>query len=305
MTEGVVAGLDVGGTKAHVLAVDSGGLTVVDRVVPNRGWTRLSDERRRDALVRLAREHLGGLEVTALVAGVHGSDSAEKQRVLGSGLAETFPRTEVVNDSELILPAGGRSTGTGVVAGTGSSATSTGADGQAITVGGWGWALGDDGGAVALVRDAARAVLQAADALERDLLVSTLLDALDARHPHDLGHLLASSEPTEWAAAASAVFMAAAEGSARAAEVIETNAAALAGLLQVIARRGGDISVVVAGGGVMTGQPSFFSAFRRAVELRHGDDARVTLLTRPPVVGAVALARARMDGSIRPDARRT
>ncbi|WP_166426704.1 BadF/BadG/BcrA/BcrD ATPase family protein [Labedella populi] len=306
MSGGVIAGLDVGGTKAHLLAVGAhDGDTVVDRVVSNRGWTGLGDLERRDVLARMALEHFAGLEVTAMVAGVHGSDSPEQQRILTSGLAGGFLVAEVVNDSELILPAGGRSTGTGVVAGTGSSATSRTADGSSFTVGGWGWALGDDGGAVAIVRDAARSVLEAADALDTDLLVPALLNALDVGHPHDLGHLLASTEPTDWAVTARAVFEAAEQGSPRAVAVIEANAAALADLLGVIRRRGGDISIVVAGGGVMTGQPSFYAAFRRAVEERHGDDAQVALLSAPPVVGAVALARDLVDTPTRPDIGRT
>jgi N-acetylglucosamine kinase-like BadF-type ATPase len=306
MNGGVIAGLDVGGTKAHVRAVDErDGVTVVDRVVSNRGWTGLDDRERSHVLARMAIEHFAGFDVTALVAGVHGSDSPEQQSILTSGLAAAFRVAEVVNDSELILPAGGQAAGTGVVAGTGSSATSRTADGSTFTVGGWGWALGDDGGAVAIVRDAARSVLQAADALETDVLVRSLLSALDVRHPHDLGHLLASTDPTDWADAARVVFTAAEEGSSRAVAVIDANAAALAELLGVVDRRGGDVSVVVAGGGVMTGQPSFFAAFRHAVEQRHGLDAHVAVLSDPPVVGAVALARDLAGISIRTTLRRT
>jgi len=292
-TRRLVVGMDVGGTKSHVIAEDaSSGDRVLDVVVPNPGWTALDDAQRAAALVKLAESQFPEPgEVAAIVAGVHGSDSPSQQDLLRSALAAGYEVADVVNDSELLLPAHGTHSGTGVIAGTGSSATSHTADGTTFTVGGWGWFLGDEGGAVGIVRDAAREVLAAHDRQEDDPLRAALLDALDAPHPNALGTVLTTVEPRTWASAAPVVFAAAETGSARARRVLERQASALAALVVTVRDRGGSVETVVAAGGVMTNQPAFFDLFARAVHRTIGATVEVALLTSPPATGGLTLAR--------------
>lgn len=292
----MVAGLDLGGTKAHLRAVDdASGEILLDEVLPNQGWARLDDTARAQELIRLASARLAPLGPASVVAGVHGSDTEQQQLLLAEALRTVIPVAEVVNDAGLVLPAAGVSRGTGVIAGTGSCAASVDAAGRPFTVGGWGWVLGDEGGAAGIVRDACRAVLAAWDEAEDDLLTGMLLKAIDADHPHSLGYLLASTEPVAWAANASIVFDAAARGSRRAAGVIADHVAALVRLLGVAGRRGGHLGVVVVAGGVFAAQDRYFEAFANRVREAYGTATTVSRLELPPVEGALHLARSLLE----------
>ncbi|WP_189426263.1 N-acetylglucosamine kinase [Devosia pacifica] len=289
----LLVGLDVGGSKTQVQITDLDGVTLSEQTIPNTSWALRSDADRAQILRDVAVNAVSGEagEVVALVAGVHGSDSVSQQEILTAPLAEAFARVRVVNDSSLLVPASGRRSGTGVTAGTGSSATATTGNGTEIMVGGWGWVLGDECGAVGLVRDAAREVLSAYDAAEDDGLVDALLDALDITHPHALSHRLATGEPREWSVHARVVFSACQAGSPRAARVIESHAEAMTQMVHQLERRGGDVAAVVCAGGVMSNHQQMFSAFADSMHRRFGDRSQVLLLDVPPVAGAVNLAR--------------
>jgi len=288
----LVVGADVGGSKAHVrIESITDRAVVVEQVLTNTGWAGRTDGARAELLARMIAQVADGAgRIAAVVAGVHGSDSAEQQAILSAPLEKLYPRVSVLNDSNLLVPAQGLRSGTGVAAGTGSSATSIGRDGRILTVGGWGWILGDEGGGVGLMRDAARQVLDAFDREEEDPLCDLLLEALSVTHPHGLSHHLATTDPRLWAAAAPVVFAALAAGSHRARIVIEAHAEAMAGMVELLARRGGDVDTVVAGGGVLVNQPKLFEAFAKAVRRRLARPVSIVLLNEPPVVGAVNLA---------------
>ena len=211
--------------------------------------------------------------------------------------------------------------GIGIVAGTGSIAVGTGASGEVLLAGGWGWVLGDEGGAAALVREATRAALRAHDEGKPDdgllgaLLKAFGVDGFGAGAVAWAGGVgtgdvgtggagaverlarLVNDEPTaeNWAPRAPAVFAAASAGSGRAAAVIEAAAGELAALAGRLRARGAVGTVVVAGGSVVTRQPELARALAEA--LRRVDPAlELRVLAAEPVAGAVVLAR-RMRGS--------
>ncbi|KKB11350.1 hypothetical protein VE25_13690 [Devosia geojensis] len=293
--EAFVVGVDVGGSKAHIRVESVRDRAVLaEEVLTNTGWAALGDEVRADMLAEMVTRILAGVgeahQVAAVVAGVHGNDSPQQQAILAAPLSRCFGRVRVLNDSNLLVPAHGLASGTGVAAGTGSSATSIGADGRVMTVGGWGWVLGDEGGGVGLVRDAARQVLDAYDRQDDDPLCALLLAALDVAHPHGLSHHLGSTDPRLWAAATPAIFEAVEAGSARARLLVDAHAGAMAGMVELLARRGGDVATVVAGGGVLVNQPMLFEAFAATVRRRLGQGIAVVLLDKAPVAGAVNIA---------------
>lgn len=288
----LLVGIDAGGSKLHIQVASAlDGALLLDEVQPNAGWANLDDVTRADILVSVvenATTHRG--QVSIVVAGVHGNDSPQQEAVLRAPLAARYPVVRVLNDSNLLILAHGKTSGTGVIAGTGSSATATMGD-NALTVGGWGWIFGDEGGAAGIVRDAARHVLAAYDLDESDPLSTALLSYFGLDHPHGLTHVFSTLEPREWAKAASLVFMAADQGSARASKVIEHHAIALAELIALLKRRGGDVDTVVCAGGVITSQPLLFNAFSREVRRLVGASTEIALLLEPPVRGALNLAR--------------
>jgi N-acetylglucosamine kinase-like BadF-type ATPase len=259
-------------------------------VTPTIRWAGKSDVARADELQRLGTEVLQPAGVTAVVAGVHGCDSEEQQQTLGDALRNVIPVSNVVNDAELVLPAAGLVSGTGIVAGTGSCATSTDTDGRRFMVGGWGWVLGDEGSATAIVRDAAREVLALADSGVEDALTPALLAAMEAQQPHALGYLLSTVPPENWAQHARVVFASSKAGSAGAARVLQLQIEGLVSLLRTVKHRGGDITAIAHSGGVFTSQPGFSEAFGDAARAAFPEVQTVRLVTEPTVAGALKLA---------------
>ena len=278
MDESIIAGVDIGGTKTHIRAVQ-GGRTVADRVVATESWRVGDDAADAAALGELVREVGGGGHLAALAVGAHGCDSATQCLAFQSRLqaATGCPAVQVVNDSELLAPAAGFLDGIGVVAGTGSIAVARTPDGRMLTAGGWGWILGDEGSAPGLVREAARAVRGALD-LERsdDPLVESLMRAIGTDDPTRLGRLLdATRGAAVWGRHASAVFDAAVAGSPLARRVIREGGEALAELVgiliargagagRVVCRRWGDRRTASAHAGLRRGHGAHLSHQRRA-----------------------------------------
>jgi N-acetylglucosamine kinase-like BadF-type ATPase len=241
----------------------------------------------------------------------------------------------VVNDGALLVPAAGLDAGIGIVAGTGSIAVGTDSRGEILLAGGWGWVLGDEGGAAAIVREATRAALTAHDdGLADDGLLAALLEAFGvgassavaagasgaeasgagasgagassgaeasgAGASERLARIV-NDEPTveNWAPRAPAVFAAAEAGSGRAAAVIEAAAGELAALVRRLRARGAAGTVVVAGGSVVTRQPLLARALADRLLLVDAE-LELRVLAEEPVAGAVVLARRLLHGSTLP-----
>lgn len=288
----LLVGIDAGGSKIHIqIASALDGQILADDVQPNTGWANLDDATRADILLSTVQTTAAPFGTpVVIVAGVHGNDSPEQEAVLRGPLSAHYPVVHILNDSSLLILAYGKSSGTGVIAGTGSSATATVGD-TTLTVGGWGWIFGDEGGAVGIVRDAAKQVLDAYDTGEPDPLSEALLAHFGLDHPHGLTHAFSTIDPRIWSQAAPLVFEAAEHGSARARKIIDDHALALAELVALLQRRGGDVETIVCAGGVITGQPALFNAFTREVRRLLGASTETALLTDPPVRGALNLAR--------------
>ncbi|WP_343315832.1 BadF/BadG/BcrA/BcrD ATPase family protein [Brucella sp. BE17] len=288
----ILVGIDAGGSKTHIKVASAHDGTVLgDKILESTGWTNLDDAQRADALLSMVETVATPLgDVAVVVAGVHGNDSPEQEAVLRAPLAARFPLVRVLNDSHLLILAYGKQSGTGVIAGTGSSVTATSDEGV-ITVGGWGWILGDEGGATGIVRDAAKQVLEAYDRGEQDTFSTCFLSHFDLEHPHGLAQIFATIEPRIWATAASLVFDAAQAGSSRAQAVIDRHGRALAEQVALLQQRNGDVDIVVCAGGVIVSQPSLFDAFTREVRRLVGETTKTALLHEPPVIGALNCAR--------------
>lgn len=287
---GLIAGIDIGGTKTQVL-VSNGGNVVADETVASSDWRTWDGQKDAAALAALVRKVAGG-EPAAVALGAHGCDTDWHCKQMEAALgAELEGRIKVVNDSELLVPAAGFVSGIGVVSGTGSIAVARTEAGEMLVAGGWGWILGDEGSAAALVREAARAIRASIDLGERgDPLVESLMAKLETTDATKIGRLLNDTRSAAiWGSYADAVFDAAARNSPLAAKVITEGAAALARLVGILISRGADASHVVIGGGVVVEQATLFEAFRDAMAtVSHTSE--VTLLRAPPVKGALALA---------------
>ncbi|NUU07294.1 BadF/BadG/BcrA/BcrD ATPase family protein [Leifsonia sp. C5G2] len=290
------AGIDIGGTKTHIVVTDDASAARTELVVPSADWrTGLGDpEADARGLSRLLGERFGPQIRTAAVAiGAHGCENTEQCRDLERALRPYHDGPVlVVNDSELIAPAMGAAHAIGVVVGTGSIATARDAAGELATAGGWGWMLGDEGSAAGLVREATRAVLDSRDRGEPlDALGTRLLAAFAAGDADELALAVTEAGSAEaLGGRAPEVFSAADDGSALASAVIHDAGVHLARLVDRLIRRGIRAESVVAGGSVIERQPRLQEAFASALaSVRPG--LPLSILDRPPVDGAIALAR--------------
>lgn len=291
--EGLIVGMDVGGTKAAVHATTPDGVLVVDVVVSSAEW----DAEPADAAAAwladvLLRALPTGSTIGALAVGAQGLDNPEVAHDLERALAlQGYARVRGVNDAALLVPAAGLDAGIGLIAGTGAIGVGVDASGTAIASGGWGWVIGDEAGGSGLVREATKAALLAHDDGEPDDgLLGALLDAFGVADAERLARAV-NDDPTmaNWAPHAPAVFRAADRGSALAAEVIRAGAAHLVRLVDQLRRRGAVGDAVVAAGGVITAQSRLADAVRDLLAERH-PDLRFVLLDQPPVAGAWFLA---------------
>ncbi|OBQ70461.1 ATPase [Mesorhizobium loti] len=266
---------------------------IADEVLVTESWRIRQMESDATTLAGIVTGLCGGVAPAALAVGAHGCDTGEQclrfQELLR---ARTAGAVQVVNDAELMVPAAGHLAGIGVVAGTGSIAVARTADGKMLAAGGWGWILGDEGSAPALVREAAKAIRHSLDRGEDgDPLIAALMRELGTDDQTKLGILLNETRGAAvWGRYANAVFDAAIAGSVLATRVIREGGAGLAALVELLIERGANPALVVAGGGVISEQPMLMAAFVEAMA-KVSPSSQVLLLREPPVVGAVALAR--------------
>jgi N-acetylglucosamine kinase-like BadF-type ATPase len=290
----LVVGVDVGGTKTQLRALE-GDHIVVDHVRASSGWRAHDPAAAAHWLAALLREALPAqARPAALAVGAHACETPLQCARIRVALQELLGvPAQVVGDAELLVPAAGLDKGVGLVAGTGSVAVGQLPDGAPVQVGGWGAVLGDEGGAAGLVREAARAVWAAHDRGEApDALARGLVSSFGVPEVPALGAALESAADVsaEWGRHAPVVFAAAADGSALARSVVAGAGGDLAALVARLAARGVVVDDVVVAGGTVLGQPALYEAFADALGAAV-PGARPRRLTVPPVEGAVALAR--------------
>ncbi len=288
----LIVGADVGGSKASVIISYADTATVKRAVtVPSIEWYRTGLQAVAEGLAA-ALDDGERDEVSTVVVGAHGCDTREQchrlERALGTILGVPVL---ALNDAELVLPAAGAVSGIGLISGTGSIAVGYDRDGRLIAAGGWGGFIGDEGSATGLFRDSARAAVLAYDRGDQeDPLSTALLELLDLADLRDLPARLATDvPPTAWAVLAPPVLeRALSAGSSLASRVVDESAAALADLVVVLGERGGDTTVVVAAGGLVTNAEWMRSALLRVFSERL-PASRISFLDAEPVLGAVRL----------------
>jgi N-acetylglucosamine kinase-like BadF-type ATPase len=286
----VVVGVDAGGTKLAVRVEALDGTVRADERYPADDWAASPvDSAARWLLDRVGRAVPDGDEIVALGVGAQGCDTRSHCLRLADAITALGVPAVVVNDAALLVPAAGLDAGIGVIAGTGSIGVGADADGAPLFAGGWGWVLGDEGSAPAILREATKAALSAYDGgAADDGLLGALLSHYGVSSPQALARVV-NDEPTtaNWGPGAVAVFRAADRGSGLAVRVVESAAGHLAGLVEQLVRRGAVGETVVAGGSVLVRQPRLASALRARLD----PSLLFCLLSVPPVVGGVVLAR--------------
>jgi N-acetylglucosamine kinase len=232
----------------------------------------------------------------AVCAGISGVDRRSVERPLLAWMRRHLParRHLLTSDAAIALAAAVQdSPGIIVIAGTGSIALARDRQGKLLRAGGWGIPFDDRGSGYDLGRMAVAAALEAFDGRgPHTLLMDRICRHLDLS---DIGEIISKQlEQQQIAALFPLVAEAAREGDLVARHLCDDAARDLADLAFALLKRAGwtrRSTPVVTTGGVFRSSNLIRRAFARHLR-RFAPLARVELLERPPVEGALWLARA-------------
>jgi N-acetylglucosamine kinase-like BadF-type ATPase len=234
--------------------------------------------------------------VRAVCAGISGVDRRAVHRPLLAWMRRHIPARHhlLTSDAAIALAAAVRDApGIIVIAGTGSIAFARDDQGALLRAGGWGIPFDDRGSGYDLGRKAVAAALEAFDGRgPHTLLMNRICRHLDLR---DISEIISKTlEQQQVAALFPLVTEAAREGDLVARHLCDDAARDLANLAVALLKRAGwtrRATPVVTTGGVFKSSILIRRAFVRHLR-RFAPEVRVELLARPPVEGALWLARA-------------
>ena len=202
-------GIDGGGTKTTCAVGDESSLLAVATAGPSN-IVRVGEARARESLHQSVRQACAAAGITPeqvarTCAGGAGAATPDVAEIMRSLLAEILPGAiRVVGDMETALEAAfDEGPGVLVIAGTGSIAYGRDQQGRTARAGGWGFAVGDEGSAHWIGREAVRAILRATDQdpqAEAFSLAKALFRAWGVRSITDLAGAGNSIPPPDFAA---------------------------------------------------------------------------------------------------------
>lgn len=293
-------GIDGGGTKTACALGDESRILATVTAGPSN-VVRVGEQRARESLHDAVRQAcaaagIAPAEVVCTCIGASGAARPEiasaVQTVLGELLTGTIL---VVNDMETSLEAAfGTGPGVIVIAGTGSSVYGRNRHGMTVRAGGWGFAIGDEGSAHWIGREAVRSALRTSDDTGDDQaeFAAALCAAWDVDSLSDLALKASCVPPPDFAALFPVV---AASKDELAIEIQSRAGKELARIAGIVSRRlfgTSEADAVPVGmiGGVFRHAPvareSFYNELRRL-------DERVEINPQviEPVDGALRMAR--------------
>jgi N-acetylglucosamine kinase-like BadF-type ATPase len=310
-------GIDGGGSRTQACLGDERGRILAKAVAGASNPTKVGIEGTKKELLRAARAVLGRVStaaardeprlvdaapgrrhhkplLVAVCAGVAGVDRPAVSRPLLAWLREAIPARHhfLTTDAAIALHAAlGTAAGMIVIAGTGSIAYARNHRGETLRAGGWGALFDDPGSGYDLGRKAIMAALRDFDGRgERTVLTARICQALKLSDITQIA--LKKLAVQEVAALAPLVSEAARQGDRVARRLCAQAGGDLAQLALALAPRLGRRGMlpVVCAGGVFRSSPTLRRSFARCMHQRM-PSARVRLLQREPVEGALAMAR--------------
>lgn len=301
MTESRYLGIDAGGSNTICLVGDA--TTILGRgTAESANPSLVGVEGFRAAIAAAARGALSDLPqapIDLAWLGVAGSERSGMREQLAAAAREALgaQRVHISHDARLLLAAAELEHGIGLVAGTGSSAYALAADGREMSVGGWGYLLGDEGSGYDIALRALRAVTAAVDGRgPRTGLEGLLSQRLGVTDAGELRERCYPAPAVAEIAGLAQTVLDTAETDVVAAGIVDSAADELAELVHACAARmfsdgsEAEIPVVLAGGLLRPGT----ALHRRLLAcLERAPFAyRATTPIREPAAGALALARA-------------
>lgn len=304
----LVLGVDGGGTKTTAWLARLGD----ERSAPPLGRGHAGPSNPRAAGFKTAQHNIATAIAAAIAAaglepqsvrsacfGLSGAGRTEEQeRICEWAMAQRIASAvRVTHDAEIILAAGAAElVGVALICGTGSLAWGRNAAGETARSGGWGYLLGDEGGAYAIALAGLRAAVRSADGrTPPTLLLPKFLTQLKVSSPPELIGRIYSPEMTRERIAelAPVVFAACAELDQAATSILEAAVNDLADMVLALVRRlqfTPQSYHLALAGGVLAQQPRLRKRLEGAVQHAAFAPGSVALV-EDPVRGAVQLAR--------------
>jgi N-acetylglucosamine kinase-like BadF-type ATPase len=236
-------GIDGGGTKTtcalgddnSILATAQSGGSNPIRLGDTVARTSLHDAIRQVC----TRAGVDPAAISSACMGASGGGHSDKTRLLEQMLAELLPgKVCVVGDMEIALQAAfGAGPGVITIAGTGSISFGRDAEGRTLRIGGWGFAISDEGSGQWIGRSAVSRSLRARDDGESTMLLDRILSAWNLNAFEDLIPLANACPPPDFSALFPTVLTVAEAGDPLARRVLSDAGEELARLATTVFRR--------------------------------------------------------------------
>ncbi len=306
----LILGVDGGGTKtaARIASVDTdgnirelgagyGGPSNVRAVGSQHAVTNL------DVAIDAAHTAAGttNARLDYAVLALAGSSLPDVQAVIidWADRRQLADQVDIVHDAEAVLAAGiHKDHGIALIVGTGSVALGTDASGNTAVTGGWGHWFGDQGSGFDLGRRALAAVADAVDGIAaQTTLVREITARLQVSDPRAIARKLSLAVDVrqEIAVLAPIVMAEAIAGDAVAKNIVDSAAAAAAGLVVATTARlglGNNVPLALAGGIACSGD-LFRNSLLAHLNAHSIRPEPITVVT-DPVVGSLVMARDRL-----------
>jgi glucosamine kinase len=293
-------GIDGGGTKTTCALGDESSVLAVVTAGPSNMF-RVGEQRTRESLHEAVRQACAAAgvspaEIACTCLGASGAAREEIATAVRNALAELLPnQIEVIGDMETSLVAA-FDTGPGVIviAGTGSSAYGRNREGMTSRAGGWGFAIGDEGSAHWIGREAVRVTLQKHDEdpdAPDTTFTSALCEVWGASSLHNLALTASAVPPPDFASLFPVVAASKSELSLQIQSAAGMELARIAGIvIRRLFRDQGDAVPVAMIGGVFRHAATVRTSFYNEL---HRFDERVEINPQvvEPVDGALRMAR--------------
>ena len=290
-------GIDAGGSKTDGIVGDKTSVLGHGRGGPGN-VIRVGESLARESLQGAIHAACGnsGVSASQIVATCVGAAGGAQEEVRSAVHAMVSAivggRVAVVTDVEIALAAAfNDGPGMIVVAGTGSIAYGRDRHGKTMRVGGWGYAISDEGSAHWIGRRAVGAALRADDEGQAGPLLQEVMAAWEVRSREELVVKGNATPPPDFAALLPVVLKCSRAGDATAARVLQEAAAELAQLATIlIGRLASDELPVAMCGGVFRNCELVRTIFEQRVKEMY-PPAQFMEDTVDPVEGALAMAR--------------
>ncbi len=294
-------GIDGGGSKTSCLVGDENSL-LGSGTAAGSNLIRVDEAQAREALTAAIRQactvaNISPEQLRNTCVGLAGAARPEISVVVHRLVSEVVAgKVEVVGDMVVALEAAfGGGPGVIVIAGTGSIAYGRNAAGRTLRVGGWGFAISDEGSGYWIGRTAVMAALRACDeeATDNVPLLQSIMTFWHAQTREQIVLAANASPPPDFAALLPLVIAVADSGAPLAREILTKAGAELARLSKIVIPRlfpDAESVPVAMSGGVFRNSALVRQVFYNSLRSEYPNVA-VNATVIEPVRGALELAR--------------